>query len=510
MITKNYFFPVYSKWIFVVLFLSLSVLYNYQNILFSAPQSVHQWRQCDCLSITMNYFQNNNSFFEPSIHNLGADGTGKTVSDFPLLYYSIAELWKIFGYHEFIYRSIVLLFFFTGLFALFKIFETTLKDSILAIVCSLLLFTSPTLVYYANNFLMDIPAFSLAIIGLYFFFRFKQTLSDNHFYLFILFYTIAGLLKISSLLSFISIIIVFLFELFTSKVNSENPKQYKIKYIFLFIGALFAQVIWYMYASNYNSKYNSGFFLIGILPVWAMSMPEIKTTFYSINEHIKWDYFRKETQIVFGLMFLFVIVFYKRANKLILFLITLTAIGCLVYFLLFFQALGQHDYYTINLFILAPLLVLGFLLLLKERFYKIYNSVFFRIILIAFLIHNVDFARRRMEDRYSAEGWQNKDYIENMQSLREISPYLKSIGIKKDDKILCLSDNSINVSLYLMNMKGWTNYETLNDSLRIRKTITQGAKYLFIYNKETYKISRVQSFIKNKVGTFKNVDIYAF
>jgi len=50
------------------------------RIFFKRPQSIHQWRQCDCLSITMNYFQDNNSFFEPSIHHLANDGTGKTIS----------------------------------------------------------------------------------------------------------------------------------------------------------------------------------------------------------------------------------------------------------------------------------------------------------------------------------------------------------------------------------------------------------------------------------------------
>ena len=111
-IQKNYYFPKYSKWIFTFSFLIFSIVYNYQDILFKSPQSIHLWRQCDCLSITMNYYQDNNPFFKPSIHNLGRDGTGKTVSDFPLIYFSVAELWKVFGYHEFIYRLVVVLFFF--------------------------------------------------------------------------------------------------------------------------------------------------------------------------------------------------------------------------------------------------------------------------------------------------------------------------------------------------------------------------------------------------------------
>jgi len=458
----------------------------------------------------MNYYQDNNPFFEPSIHNLVRDETGKTVSDFPLIYYSIAELWKVFGHHEFIYRLIVLLFFFTSLFALFKIFENTLKDSILAITSTLFLFTSPTLVYYANNFLNDIPAFSLAIIGLYFFFRYRQSSANKHLYLFAFFYAIAGLLKISSLLSFIAIVGLFVLELFNVKLDPEKKIfQHPLKQIFVFISVLMVQIIWYMYAHNYNAKYNSGIFLIGILPIWDINISEIKITLDAISEHIKWDYFRKETQIVFVLMFVFVLAFYKRMNKLMFLLTIITSIGFLSYILLFFQALKDHDYYTINLFILIPIVILGYLLLLKDKFNLIYTSVLFRIIVIAFLIHNIDFARRRIEGRYSPEGWQNKNYIENIQSFKEISSYLRSIGIKKDDRVISLSDNSINISLYLMNQKGWTNFGISADSIKIRDKINHGAKYLFIYNKEIYKEQSIQSFIGNKIGEFKNIDIYA-
>jgi len=509
-IKKNNYFPKYSGWIFIFLFLIISIAYDYQDILLKSPQSVHLWRQCDCLSITMNYYQDNNPFFEPSIHNLGRDGTGKTASDFPLIYFSIAQLWKFFGYHQYIYRLIILLFFFSGLFALFKIFENTLKDSILAITGCLFLFTSPTLVYYANNFLMDIPALSLAMIGLYFFFKFNQSSSNKHLYLFAFFYAIAGLLKISSLISFIAIIVLFIFELFNVKLNPAGKIfKHPQKQIFILISVLIIPIIWYIYAYNYNTKYNSEIFLIGILPIWDQDISQIKATFHAIIEHVKWDYFRRETQIVFVIMLISIFMFYKKSSKVLLLLTAMVSIGVLLFSVLFFQALRDHDYYTINLFILIPIFILSFLLLLKDKFSVIYSSLLFRIIVIAFLVHNIDFARRRIEDRYNPEGWQNKNFIENIQYFKEITPYLQSIGIKKDDKVISLSDNSINITLYFMNMKGWTNFGISADSVKIKEKIKLGAKYLFIYNKEIYKEKSIQPFIKNKIGEFKNIDIYA-
>jgi len=241
-IQKHGYFPKYSGWVFAFFLLIFSAIYNYQDILFKPPQSIHMWRQCDCLSVTLNYYQDKNPFFKPSFHNLGNDGTGKTVSDFPLIYYIVAQLWKLFGFHEFIYRLVVLLFFFSGLFALFRIFENVLKNSVLAIIGPLFLFTSPTLVYYANNFLMDIPAFSSALIGLYFFFKYTRTSSNRHFYLFAGFYALAGLLKISSLLSFVAIIGIFVLELIPFISNfceASNPIQLIFNFLVDFFPNLF-------------------------------------------------------------------------------------------------------------------------------------------------------------------------------------------------------------------------------------------------------------------------------
>lgn len=504
-IKKHNYFPKYSKWVFTFLFLLFSLIYNYHHILFKSPQSNHLWRQCDCLSITMNYYQDNNPFLEPSVHYLGGNGTGKTVSDFPLIYFSVAQLWKVFGYHEFIYRLVILLFFFSGLFLVFKIFENVLKDSILAITCSLFLFTSPTLVYYANNFLMDMPAFSLALVGFYFFFLFHKSAENKQLYLSALSFSIAGLLKISSLLGFIAIVGLFILEQFNLKLNTDRkifqqPKKASI----ILISVLIIQAIWYIYAKDYNAKNNAGIFLIGTLPIWDLNLAEIKVTLNAIKEHIKWDYFRKETQFVFVFMLASILFFYKAINKTILFLTLIISFGFLAFILLFFQALKDHDYYTINLFIQVPVILLSFLLMLKNKFKVIYTSVFLKIILIAFLIYNGDFARRRVKFRYKSYEWENNYYTKNLQAFEDIIPFMRLIGIKKEDRVLSLSDNSINISLYKMNQKGWTNFGILGDSVQIKEKIRLGAKYLFIYNKE----QNIEPFIKAKIGQFKNIEIY--
>jgi hypothetical protein len=443
------------------------------------------------------------------VHNLGRDGTGKTMSECPIVYYSVARLWKIFGHSEFIYRLIVLLLFFGALLLLFKTFEGLLKESVLSMISVLLLFTSPTLIYYANNFLMDIPAFSLAIFGLSFFIRFLQTQMNRHFYLSLLFYTLAGLLKVSSLLSFGAIIGVYLLDLAGFKLLSDRKLfRFPIKTAVFIMAVIAIQIAWYWYASYYNHRYNAGNFLIGILPIWKMNPEQISETLHAIDYHMKWDYFRLETQYLFLFLFVFTLLFCKRTQKVLLWMTIIASIGFVAFIFLFFDALKDHDYYTVNLFILVPLTLLTFLMLLKERFPVLFRSAIFWIVALSFLIHNVDFGRRRISGRYDTVGWHNEAYLNQYQAFRELPAYLRSIGISEEDKVISISDNSINISLYLMNQKGWTNYNIKSNPKLVERMISQGAKYLMVSIPESYAEEGLQPFFQKKTGQFRNIHIY--
>ena len=126
--------------LFVALLLAVSLLYGYHDILFARPSYHHIWRQADCLSITMNYFQDDRNFFRPAINWVGDSG-GRTISEFPIIYFSVAQLWKVFGYHEFIFRLINVLIVFSGLFCLFRLAREFLSDTFWAILIPIFLFS---------------------------------------------------------------------------------------------------------------------------------------------------------------------------------------------------------------------------------------------------------------------------------------------------------------------------------------------------------------------------------
>ncbi len=106
---------------FIVVIASLFFIYTYPNILPQHPRTVHQWRQCDGASITMMYVHNGLKLFEPSVFN--QHGEGRTVAEFPIIYYVNACIISIVGtaHKDLIIRSMNLLILYLGLFYLFKL-----------------------------------------------------------------------------------------------------------------------------------------------------------------------------------------------------------------------------------------------------------------------------------------------------------------------------------------------------------------------------------------------------
>ena len=506
--SKNYFYnPSSYRWIFIFVLLALSFVYGYHKILFLRPQSVHQWRQCDCLSLTSCYYQDGNSLLEPAIHNLG-EGSGKAVGEFPLLYYLVAQLWKIFGPHEFIYRLLVILIAFSGLFALFRLTEDLLKDSLWSLILVSLLFTSPLLVYYTNNFLVNVPAFALQLIAFYFFKKFYDSGQTKFLLLFTLLFILAGLLKITAVFNFIPVLVIFVIDYFRILKFKNNIFQNpRVQLPILLLFPLFL-LFWVLYSSEYNRRYNDSIFLTTVLPIWNLSTAEIHNVFLAIMDNAKWNYFRPATEILTVLFFIVLLVMRRTVDKFLLSLIALLAICFFTFIILFFQNLNLHDYYMIDFLLLVAAILITFFHWLKENHWKVFNSTLVRLLAVAFVIHNADFARRRIEGRYDSASYLNKNRSEFTYAFENISPYLRSIGIKKGDKVISFPDGSPTITLYLMNQKGWTNYNLPMDSMMIREKISKGAKYLFIYDKKLYHNPNLQPFLKDKVGSYLVVDIF--
>ena len=106
-------------------------------------------------------------------------------------------------------------------------------------------------------------------------------------------------------------------------------------------------------------------------------------------------------------------------------------------------------------------------------------------------------------------GWYQFDYNKNQLAYQEITPYLRSLGIQREDVVMVLGDVSINISLYNMDQIGFTNYCDVHDyPNQVELAKSYNAKYLFVseYQKENFK--EYLPYMKKEIGKFKNILIY--
>jgi hypothetical protein len=512
--------------IFITLLLIVSWLYNYPKILFYPPYSLHAWRQADCLSFALNYFKDNLNFFNPEINGLGDSGNGKTVSEFPIIYYIVAKLWKIFGQKEFIFRIIDVSIVFFGLFNLHRLCRLILKDTFFSIAIPLFLFTSPVLVYYTNNFLADAPAFGLALSGCYYLYRYISMSESKAIWYSIILFLLGGLIKISSLLIFFSITGALTIELL---LNYKQIDKLKLKTLLIGFSIIMLSIgCWYIYARYYNSKNNSGFFLQSIFPIWELSGEERKFIFDRLYFTLMPSFFNRIAFATVLIFFISIIIFHKKIQRYLLLVCIFCFIGFVAYFFLWFKAFDVHDYYLTNLLIFIPLVLLTFFEFLNLNYSKIFNNTGLKVVLsliLVFLTYQTALKNRLKYDsrKYFASNlilnkgerefgeYYHWSYANNFKAFETIKPYLRSLGILRTDKVICFADESINISLYLMDQKGYTKYgySRFSDKERIEFAISKGCKYLILSNEQVNKLEGIETYMMHKIGQYQNISIYS-
>lgn len=489
----------------VLLLLTVCLLFLlnfYSETLLYRPNSVHQWRQVDCLSITKNYYEEGMDFFSPKIHSLRAPG-GKAVSEFPILNYTVAFLWKIFGEHEFIYRLLDYIIYLTSIFILFNVLKKFFGFRAHIFFMVGLLLTSPLLTYYSFNFLSDVPALSFSIMSFSLLFLFYKTGRIYLFYLSLVFATIAVLLKASALIAFVCVVFLFLVNLFNlNKLFRSEPlfKNKLLPLLCIFVSSVLVYQ-WYVFALRYNT-FNNGVFLLTVLPIWEMNEDAIFYNCRMLFNHLFPAFLNRPMLALFFFMVLFVCFKFKKLDVFLRCCFIFSGLFFIIYILVFFQVFSVHDYYLVNLFIFPVISIFcvadivkntGFELTLFMRsalmiifiFNALYSAAFYRLRVI-----NDDklcvwypFISREEKEAFEYQMW---NYGTNIRPLETLRPVLRQLGINRKDILLSVTDESPEISLYFMDQKGYTlsQEQFMSDSLSIKKMLGTGAKYLVLTRPE--------------------------
>ena len=460
---------------FYFFFFCLFYLISNYSYLINQPISLHFIRQTDSISFILYYLAKSSfNFFDLGNLNLSFVD-GKTSCEFPIIYYLVFIVFKIFGIHFVIIRWFSLLFSIVSIHYLLKLSFFILKNKFLSMVSVLLVISSTVYRYYSINFVPDSFAISSSFIALYYFFEFTESSKKSLMIFSLFFFTLSALIKIYFGVYLVAACVYLLIT------NKEYVKMILLSSLLCF-GII---VFWYAYSIYYNKIYHSNYYLTKSLPIWQMNKKEIEEISYYITDYWYTKYYLPTIFHVFlGFGIVIIIpLLNKFIRKYNLFLF-LCFIGSIFYFLLFFKQFKDHDYYFLPfipfLFLLTIFSIFKVLNFNKNKYVVISISLLlFVTAVLGFNYSTLNMNRRfnNSIDQFSIVGYQ----------LADIDLFTKQNSVSSDSKFIIVGDKTKNASLIFLNRFGWI-YPSFNNSLDNLQYNLPKADYLLILKPSENKI----------------------
>lgn len=436
---------------FLILFLAFELILGWIEYIGLAPIGMHQGAQVDRASIALNYFQESNNFFEPRVMESRAF-QGITGLEFPIIQYVVAFLYKIFGFHDFIYRIVVGIISMAGLWAVWNILGQITQKPSHRVLLWLLWASSPIFVFYQWNFLPDVPSLSLSMMGWWYFIQaFNGKLPSTNFLKSNIVLLFAGLLKITLLSNWIIMLIIVLFG-----VQLKLQKTQLSKNLWAFILPIIFVPSWYFYAHLLTEKtYNYHFLQKTNLPSSFSEL--IENTRFAINTWIE-SIYPQEYLTLLALIFLFVL---QRNLKNLEFWGTVSVLQILSFFgifILFNRQFRFHDYYFIQL---LPAVFFMICFIYQKL---IFNQLMFRgmvgiIVMIGLFVApfmNFFHAKNQLRRTFTEGDYYNQSLLSKSQinDLKKAKKWLDDHYPNTDYELITAEDASPNTNLYFLEEQG--------------------------------------------------------
>ncbi|MBN2818842.1 MAG: hypothetical protein JXP36_07725 [Bacteroidales bacterium] len=512
--------------IFCLVFVFIFFFWGYNNLLSTGPMSIHAWRQSDSYSFALTYFNENNKLLEPSILFIGEHGNSKTVSEFPILYFLTAKIWKVTGITPAVLKLINFLLLLSGLFHLLMLSWKILKDNFWSIFVVLFLFSSPIIGYYGFNFIPNTPAFGIALTGLYYLFMYVTREKTRDLIIFTLLFMLASLIKVTALISFLGAAFVAL----TYYIGSFKYKKWHfVKFILSSVLILYTYWRWYVFAGSYNEHNLQGIFNQSIIPIWELD----KSTIHHILDKFYFNvlpvYFNQFAIYALLLILVLLLIIPKATNPYAKRAAGIYFLGLISFMILFFQGLDVHDYFLTNTLVFIPAILIATILALQNKFPSLIKSVKVKIIATIILVLLLNNAMIITRSHYNPHGklvtyniplksrekgyWDYVYYRMEITDLQYqgIDKYLRDIGINYNDKVVSIGDGTPDLTLSLMNLRGFSEYHYRNkysETAKIKRMIELGAKYIVV-NKHNELGDDTKAFFGEKVGQYNDISIYS-
>src|SRR5437773_11716827 len=156
------------------------------------------WRQSDVAAMARNFSDHGFHFAYPQIDWAGA-APGYVGTEFPILPFLAAICYKFAGVYEWIGRSQAVVFFVVSL-PFFFLLVREIFGGTAAVWATFFYSFAPLNVFAGRSFMPDVPSLSLALIGLYFFLRWRRDYNWTLFSLAAIAICLSLLIKITSII----------------------------------------------------------------------------------------------------------------------------------------------------------------------------------------------------------------------------------------------------------------------------------------------------------------------
>lgn len=484
----------FKKWS-ILSFLWVCLLYQYPWRINEPP---NMWRSTDCASIAYHYFHYQNPFSEPKIlHILNDDG--QSVGECPILYFMVAKVSSVTGYHECIFRILGFLLWALGFRWMLGIGQFFTDKKYISLYISLLVFSFPLISWYAIDTMPDIPALSLSLGGLYFFLKGTRSASLKNFLVSGILFSLGVLLKLHVVLGPAAIIgLAAAMRVFPSRYK-PHPGVRNL-YVLVYILPILTAKLWNMWANHYNDTHRIQFFGTRNWPgwpLWEANEDQIRSTFSVFAN----QFFNIPG--VFALVLILVSLFYvirKIPSNLWAAFISIYILLVMAFASYVFFGLRDNDYYFINL--LQPVILSLFLIIpwIFEKYSK------FNWVLILLLLGNLTLS---VSKNYKRSKW-DEDLVKAGLIDGSLKKFIESKGVTDHDRVLMTPDYNPELCLYLLKKKGGSNYASLDPGTDIKKIRNQHFKYIISMRGEEHKNLILKEIITHctPIDSFKTSKLY--
>jgi len=493
---------------FLILLVYLVIFFRFFDVMNFGPMGFHQWRQSDSASQTMCYYENGMHFFQTKMHNV-LSGDNAAVSEFPIIYYMGAALYHLAGPKEAVLRWLNFLILVTGFYGLSRVVLDLTQNAFSAVLFTGAMLCSPVLIFYGFGFIPNAPPVGLSLLAFWFYWLFLKGHKLRCFYLSAAAITLGGMIKPTVLSVFLAWLAVWLISfIFYEKDSAEIRKYFPAtkQTVITFAAVIGLNLAWIVWIKYYNHLHQTGIFINRPNSILNVPPGETEKIWNTLWENFMPRLSLRETFWIFlsclGLSMLFFKKFSIAFRWFWVFLLLATA----AVFFLFFKQLEVHDYYLIDM---MPFYFLGFaaVIYIFQKPIRI-KWVSWALVPLFFIFMNMNAVatRKHMLRSYGFEGsFEHATFPTDFGKAPELRKYLGELGINyHSTRVMTYPDYSPNITLYMLNLRGWNLTPGQFSTELIQRLIGYGGNHIAIFGKENLENEILKPFLKNQVGAFED------